>query len=679
MESIRNKARASLLLLTMANLLTVHACLHADGVFVAPKFVWNKQKDINEPTQKAIIGYDAGQEDLILQVKYEGPLNEFGWLIPVPNRPTVTLGAMKCFYELSQYTQRNFNSRNQYSVAAAGSGDGSANSADQTPPVKVEEIKTVGAYEIAVLSTRDSGALETWLQSNQFYFPTNQAAVLDSYVQQQWYFVAVKIKLDRSSSRSNATADELAEGELNPLQISFASDRCVFPLKISSVNGHPSEVQVYVLSPEPLLEKTLLEQKLPEMYTNDLAQAAVRAKLVQESEARHQQTKARFGSGGLLPDPSRERQLQELATKPIAKPEELLPFAKVTKADLPACRKSIPRLAHGSWWLTKKTWTFQPEEMRDLVFEPAIPFLVGQLGSQAGYFAIANLQVLGTNATPALIAALQNTNPAVRIDAASVLNDQVRLLPDPKLAEAAVGWLKDTEPEVRTAAIYVLTDRLNWNPRYASPLVAAALREEDAGVGHALAFALRRHPEVVTNHLPAIEKLLQDQNPRIRISAAKILCHCGIPVPRDVFLSLLNVPDRELLGLMASQLRIKNPRGGYLKYDMSDIEAAPLFQNPDALARMIGLNVLYNNATNRSVEMALPLLKDPEPTIRTRAAATLRALTGQHFTEAQAEQWQQWWDAHKANFVVELHPEELHPQRIRPGDNAPTPASPPDS
>ena len=98
--------------------------------------------------------------------------------------------------------------------------------------------------------------------------------MLDSYVKQQWYFVAVKINLGQGLS-GNSFRDKLklASGELHPLQISFASDHCVYPLKISSVNGQPSEVQVYVLSPEPLLERTMLEKKLPEIYSNDLARA----------------------------------------------------------------------------------------------------------------------------------------------------------------------------------------------------------------------------------------------------------------------------------------------------------------------------------------------------------------------------------------------------------------------
>ena len=76
----------------LAALLTPAAAL-ADGMFVVPKFVWDKHKDINEPAQKAILVYDVGREDLILQVKYEGPVDEVGWLIPVPNLPTVEITA----------------------------------------------------------------------------------------------------------------------------------------------------------------------------------------------------------------------------------------------------------------------------------------------------------------------------------------------------------------------------------------------------------------------------------------------------------------------------------------------------------------------------------------------------------------------------------------------------------
>src|SRR5712692_4229751 len=82
----------------------ITASTFADGCFV---FRWNKQKDINEPTQKAIILHDQNREDLILQVKYEGPAEDFGWLIPVPGQPEVRKGSMQPFYELSRLTQEH--------------------------------------------------------------------------------------------------------------------------------------------------------------------------------------------------------------------------------------------------------------------------------------------------------------------------------------------------------------------------------------------------------------------------------------------------------------------------------------------------------------------------------------------------------------------------------------------
>src|SRR2546427_261113 len=114
----------------------------ADGCFV---FRWNKKVDINEPTQKAIIVYDQGREDLLLQVKYEGPLEDFGWLVPVPGLPTVEKGSMEPFYELSQLTQRQFGVMHLSAASRGGLGG-------EAERVKVIEVKTVGAYEVAILS-----------------------------------------------------------------------------------------------------------------------------------------------------------------------------------------------------------------------------------------------------------------------------------------------------------------------------------------------------------------------------------------------------------------------------------------------------------------------------------------------------------------------------------------------
>ena len=69
----------------------------ADGGF----FVHDPSRDIHQPAQKAIILYENGREDLILQVKYEGDADEFAWVIPVPNYPDVNVSEPELFVELA--------------------------------------------------------------------------------------------------------------------------------------------------------------------------------------------------------------------------------------------------------------------------------------------------------------------------------------------------------------------------------------------------------------------------------------------------------------------------------------------------------------------------------------------------------------------------------------------------
>ncbi|MDR3456227.1 MAG: DUF2330 domain-containing protein [Verrucomicrobiae bacterium] len=631
----------------------------ADGMFVAPKFVWDKHRDINEPSQKAIIVYDAGREDLILQVKYEGPVNEFGWLIPVPNLPTVKKGSMKCFYELSQYTQRHFETEWLHHPSKGGDEfmAASLGAPAPEPPVKVIEIKTVGAYEIAVLSTKDSQALTGWLATNQFYFPADKTDVLDCYIKQHWCFVAVKINLARSGS--SATASRLANGELNPLQLSFASDHCVFPLKISSVNGRPSEVQLYVLSPEPLLENTMLEKKLPRMYTNSLAQAARKA----ESYRHMRQLHLSFSLPGQSSPPPllslEEKHIEQIRQTPQISPDELLPFGLVTNTDLPDSIKSVPRLADKSWWLTKQTWTFQPADMRDLEFDPAIPIFSRLLNSKYSYYATASLGQFGSAAVPAVLIALQDTNPAVRISAASILDPMRGSLRDERFTEPSLALLQDPEPEVRTAAANVLGDFSHWNPKFVAPLVAA-LNDDNVEVRVAAESGLEHHPADVSGSIPQLQAMLK-KNPGTRASAFEVLHRLNVPVARADLLAIFEVP--RLGAVWDAYNQLKNETGK----DISLAEAPPLLQNPDPNVRGgLGLQILYQNAGKPAVEMALPLLKDPEKLVQIRAAQTLRAMTGQPFTEEPAGAWENWWALNKTNFVAQLHPEELPRQRFHP-------------
>ncbi|HTY86159.1 MAG TPA: DUF2330 domain-containing protein [Candidatus Acidoferrum sp.] len=662
----------SLTLVLLVSLLVgflVPADLRGDGGFVVSKFVWDKYKDINEPTQKAILVYDNGQEDLILQVKYEGPADEFGWLIPVPNLPTVEKGSMECFYELSRFTQQHFE-EGQFITGAASLGT-KGYDAKPEPPVKVIETKTVGAYETAVLSTRDAGALEKWLETNHFYFPTNKTGVLDAYVQQHWYFIAVKINLGKSLSGLSATAKRLASGELHPLQISFASDGCVYPLKISSINGQPSEVQVYVLSPEPLLERTMLEMKLPLIYSNDVVRARAKAQEFERYVKGQRDHNRRFMGATTSDDsplpPDQAKPIQEMTTELYPAPDELLPYVKVTKTNLPDCARHIPRLGERSWWLSKQTWTFRPEEMDDLEFGPALPVFVEMLGSKFGYFADASLASFGSDGVPTILAAMQSTNPIVRANAAVIFWGKSGSywsyapegfdgnMKNPAFVMAATNWLNDSEPKVRKAGIAVLTHRGNWDPKFAEPLIAL-LRDKDAEVRQAVAVTLGpAFRNDLKPFIPTFEQMLKDESPDVRSAALLMLQHQQVAIPRAELLPFFKSSDWRILDAAYDLLRNQEEK-------LTVEDAAMLLENPAPVAQLLGLGILNQNPGKESVALALPLLRAPDEFVRLKAAQTLRALTGQHFTEDQIDEWMEWWMKNKTNFVIHLHPEELRPQ-----------------
>jgi len=530
------------------------------------------------------------------------------------------------------------------------------------PPVKVIEIKTVGAYEIAVLSTKDAGALENWLAANQFSFPTNATEVIDSYVQRQWYFVAAKVNLEQGALGLVSSALKLPAGELNPLQISFASEHCVFPLKISSVNGKPSEVQVYVLSPEPLLEKAMLEKQLAQTYTEDISMAARSYRsseyMLLQEKTREMHMRGEAATNVPMLSAEDKRWIQKRCETPVARPDNSLPYASVTKTELPDCSQAIPRLVDKSWWLTKQTWTFKPKEMHDLVFDPAISILSEELGTKYGYYTAVKLSRFGADAVPALIAALQNTNPVVRINAASAFNRGDWSIRDSRLTEFAVTRLKDPEAEVRMAGVHIMAHYGNWNSEFSKPLIAL-LRDEDPDVRRVVASCLIRFRSDIEPYVPVFQEMLKDKNPDIQASGLAMLVGLRVPVRVEDLLPLFKIHHDLSHPFILSSI------GQALYYErVSNEEVIPLLQCSDQpAARMMGLRVLYENADKQSVELALPLLKDSNEFVRQRSAATLRALTGQHFTDKQTAEWDKWWTENKTNFVVQLHPEELRPQR----------------
>jgi HEAT repeat protein len=641
--------------------LSPSACF-ADGCFV---FRWNKQFDIGEPTQKAIILHDNGRENLVLQVKYEGPPEEFGWLVPVPGLQEVRKGSMDCFYELSRLTQEQFGE----SISSLGRGATMSQAASEA--VKVIEIKTVGAYEVAVLAAGDSGKLAGWLDANNFVFPKDKRDVLDTYVKKGWYFVAIKIDPNQSEfvlvkgspkrgvvqkSIAESTREKLANGELHPLIISFDSAQCVFPLGISAVNGKPSEISLYVLSSEPLISRTIFDKKFAgylqervkwiEARSHD---AERREEIEERRDARIAEMQKQLGTNSFrrrpfanwIDDPADprpplsvmrqfglERPFPDRTNTEFEAGTDLLLSTEPALSNLTACAKELPRLKGKSWCLTKQVQTFLPSEMRDLEFEPAIPVLSEKLRSAEGEGVVISLARLGARSLPVVIAAAQSSDPTERRIAAATLA-QMGNVGNPTVLSAL---LDDPDPRTRVHAIYAAAE--NWDSSFA-PRLVQLFKDSDLQVRGAAGWVMREHRD--DSLTPTYRKMIDEDG----VAAAEAI----LSIDSSTF------SRAELIHLFSStNLSVVSTAFTRLRSTLSLDELAPLFTNSLPMARMMGLGELVHIGDKKAVDRIISMLRDSNEGVRWYVRSDLRRLTGQ-LLGADPASYEKWWAENKEAFV----------------------------
>ncbi|MEN6355918.1 MAG: DUF2330 domain-containing protein [Armatimonadota bacterium] len=212
----------------------------ADGMMIIDEATWKQLREksmINEPEQKAVVFYSKGREQLIISPSYEGPTSNFAWVVPVPSRPKVEIVKGAIFHELMELTipkTRVF-------------GRGTIASAKPSPAVTVIERKTVGAYDVSVLSARDGKALMKWLKANKYHLPDKAIEPIRDYVKHGWTFVACRIKIP-------ASAKGLSTGTLAPLKLKFSCRQPIYPMKLSSANPKQFDILVYLVMPSTEIE-----------------------------------------------------------------------------------------------------------------------------------------------------------------------------------------------------------------------------------------------------------------------------------------------------------------------------------------------------------------------------------------------------------------------------------------
>lgn len=215
------KLRPVFLLLVALQLFGLHASLaHADGAVIPPP-----NYKVYESGQQAVVWFENNLETLIVTARVLTNAADFGWLIPTPTRPIVDKASYEIFTALNELTQPPLVATYEERIPLFNMGFESK----APPPVRVLEEKTIGIYQVVVLEANDAQALESWLMENGYPYPRQGAYILEDYIQNGWYFTAARI------NEKSALSSTYLERWLQPLQLRFATEKMVYPFKISAI------------------------------------------------------------------------------------------------------------------------------------------------------------------------------------------------------------------------------------------------------------------------------------------------------------------------------------------------------------------------------------------------------------------------------------------------------------
>jgi hypothetical protein len=219
-----------------------------------------KDKDVLQPAQKAFLTYDPAEkvETFTVQPKFEGNALDFGMVIPTPGRPKLDQMPRDFFKHLAVFTILNNREYPQSKLlpppplalpapGGAGGGGGGFGPRElaRRSTVRVVETGVVGSLEYKIVEAGRADDLYDWLKANHYKYAGDEAT-LDFYVQKKWVFTVMKI----DTAQMKKAADGSYAGEVTPTRFRFASEKFIYPLKITQISvKDKTEALFYVQAP----------------------------------------------------------------------------------------------------------------------------------------------------------------------------------------------------------------------------------------------------------------------------------------------------------------------------------------------------------------------------------------------------------------------------------------------
>lgn len=243
----------------------------ADGMIMPPDVV-----PVWETSQKALIVRDENIEHLAISISFSGKAKEFGWVVPLPNKPEISKVESSIFRKLEDLTEPKQNllqklkGEDSYTPQYGGVMlDAAPKAGENETTVQVIEEESVGIFDYAILKAEDPNDLKEWMLENNFNLPvenddygsvqparsrptleqhqawSDALPVIQHYIDNGWYFVTIKV--NNSFINSSGVEQQLQSGEVDPLLFSFDTTDILYPMRLTALGKRNVTVLLYTL------------------------------------------------------------------------------------------------------------------------------------------------------------------------------------------------------------------------------------------------------------------------------------------------------------------------------------------------------------------------------------------------------------------------------------------------
>ena len=179
--------------------------------------------------ERAIIHWDGDRETMEIMVDMASNAVSAGIIVPTPAPATVSPGDARLFELIESVTVPSKRVETDWWGLGYLMPDPPA-----VEPNSIQRVQ-VGPLEATTIAATDAAGLETWLAANAFVISKEMTKALAGYAELGWSLTAIKM-----------TRDEPIDGHVDPIRLSFNTERLVYPMRLARSETTPQHARLFV-------------------------------------------------------------------------------------------------------------------------------------------------------------------------------------------------------------------------------------------------------------------------------------------------------------------------------------------------------------------------------------------------------------------------------------------------